>query len=354
MNIKQMKNAISKFRSADVSIIKDEKLRAKAQKLQAKEKGFTLLELLVVITLLATLATAALVAYDGIGESASDSATANALLATESAIRNFRAVENRYPNQWDNLANVDGATTTATATAASGAIGFYAEPTLSFFGQVQVATADDTWQEIAEIMEEVGIDELQTLQSSSTFNNNAVPNLSFNESAPGNTADPADELQFDEGGIFSYDSTTPAAAALSMVPVGECSYEGTPIRFSFDGTDASGAGASTLNLINDAVDDDACTLVLALGYGKDVPGTTIDSNVAIAQVPTTGTPDVNPSENYARAIALFQVAVSEDGDIDTTDEVLDKPRLIGVVDPEGRAIDTVLAAANERAEADDD
>ncbi|MDT8371360.1 MAG: hypothetical protein RQ783_05110 [Gammaproteobacteria bacterium] len=47
MNITQMKSAIKKFRSADVSVIKDDALRAKAQKLQGKQCGFTLLELLV-------------------------------------------------------------------------------------------------------------------------------------------------------------------------------------------------------------------------------------------------------------------------------------------------------------------
>ena len=67
MNINQMKSAISKFRKANLSVIKDEKLRAKAQKLQGKEKGFTLLELLVVITLIAILATGALIAYEDVG-----------------------------------------------------------------------------------------------------------------------------------------------------------------------------------------------------------------------------------------------------------------------------------------------
>ena len=76
MNMKQMKRAVSTFRAADVSIIKDEALRTKAQTLQAKQKGFTLLELLVVITLLATLAVGAMVAYEGIGENAKDVASA--------------------------------------------------------------------------------------------------------------------------------------------------------------------------------------------------------------------------------------------------------------------------------------
>ena len=45
--------------------------------LKAKQKGFTLLELLVVITLLAILSVGALVAYDGLTEKAQASATSN-------------------------------------------------------------------------------------------------------------------------------------------------------------------------------------------------------------------------------------------------------------------------------------
>jgi prepilin-type N-terminal cleavage/methylation domain-containing protein len=348
MNAKQMKNAVSRFRKADVSIIKDEKLRAKAHKLQAKQTGFTLLELLVVITLLATLATAALVAYDGIGENASDAAAANALISAESAVRNFRAVESRYPNQWDNLANADAVDT-------SGALQFLADETQAFFGKVTIDASGALWPEVAESLEESGIDELQSLVSTSTFDNDVVPNLAFNESSPSNTADAADELQIGENGEVTYDGGNITAFDLSIVPSGgdggPCTFDGVSIAATFDGTVLT--DSATLNLINDSIDDDACALVLALGYGKDVPGTTIDSNVAIAQVPTTGTTNINPNESYARAIALFQVAIDEDED-GAIDEVFDKPRLIGFVDPEGRAIDTVLAAANSRSEAEDD
>ena len=66
--------------------------------MQRVQQGFTLLELLVVITLLALLATAGLVAYEGIGESAADTAAANNIKSADSAIRTFRAVENVYPS----------------------------------------------------------------------------------------------------------------------------------------------------------------------------------------------------------------------------------------------------------------
>lgn len=360
MNINQMKEAIKKFRAADFSGLKDEKLRAKAQKLQAKQGGFTLLELLVVITLLAALATAALVAYEGIGENAQDTATANNVISAESSIRNFRAVEDRYPNQWDNLTNLSGAlgTIAVDGTGGDGAMSLLAPATKQFFGQwvVDTATADDVWIEVARALNAVGIDELQTLQNTSTFSADIVPNLAFNESAPGVT-NPADELAFTYTAgapatvTVGYGASNPTTFALSIVPsgaAGTCTADGVSIASTFSGTALTDSTA--LNLINDALDDDGCHLVLALGFGKDVPGTTLGSRVAIAQVPTAGTANVNPANNYARYIALFHVgSADEDGTTPTNitaADILPKARLIGVVDPEGRIIDQAIAGAN--------
>jgi hypothetical protein len=52
--------------------------------------------------------------------------------------------------------------------------------------------------------------------------------------------------------------------------------------------------------------------------------------------------------NYARAVGLFLVAQDEDnsGTIEAS-EVLNRAQLIGMVDPEGRIIDEVLASANQ-------
>jgi len=357
MNIKQMKHAISTFRSADVSIIKDDAMRTKAQKLQAKQKGFTLLELLVVITLLASLATAALVAYDGIGENATDTAAANSLISAESALRNYRAVENAYPNQWDNMATLKGVDIVdASGAGISTTTGeLLAAETTQFFGQwvALQANPNGVLAGVAEALAEVGIEDFQTIDASGAIQTNAVPNLAFNESGGEN----ASELQlwdedneqlaitWDEGAIAGTD------VALSIVPAGgvagTCTAGTIDISTPFDVTATAPVDSSALNLINDAIADDSCTLVIALGYGKDVPGTTIDSRVAIAQVPTVGTTNVNSATSYARAIALFQVGEDTNGDtnIDST-EIFPRARLIGVVDPEGRAIDTVLAAAN--------
>jgi prepilin-type N-terminal cleavage/methylation domain-containing protein len=369
MNIKQMKETISKFRAADVSIIKDEKLRAKAQKLQAKQGGFTLLELLVVITLLATLATAALVAYDGLGENASEAATANALLAAESAVRNYRAIESRYPNQWDNLANLNGeALVDASGAGNANTNGqLLSGETMKVLGQWKVPQDDKVLAKVAESLAEVGIDEFQTIDVSGALASNIIPNLAFNESGNDN----ASELELwsessDQVDIEWNNASFSGDVALSIFPsggsAGDCDTSGgttVDISTPFDGTVTAPTDNSALNLINDAIGDDECTLVVALGYGKDVPGTTIDSKVAIAQVPTAETAKVKASSNYARLIALFQVA-SDGSDGSTADnaissgEVFSKPRLVGFIDPQGRSIDTVLNAANVSSSGGDD
>ena len=354
MNIQQMKAAIKKFRAADVSIIKDEALRAKAQTLQAKQKGFTLLELLVVITLLATLATAALVAYDGIGENASDTAAANALVSAESALRNYRAVENAYPTQWDNLATLSGPAIIDVSGAVAGTTGQLLAPeTVAFFGQ-WVAPVDDvatagTLAAVANALDAVGVSDFQTIDASGAMPATIVPNLAFNESGGGNASELVLWDEDNEVLGVTWDATAHTGnVGLSIVPAGgtgTCTAGGVNIAATFDATALT--NSAHLNLINDAIANDSCTLVIAAGYGKDVPGTTINSRVAIAQVPTVGTAHVNPATSYARAIALFQVGedTNADGNI-ASDEIFAKARLIGVVDPEGRAIDTVLAAAN--------
>ncbi|BDZ72678.1 hypothetical protein GCM10025856_03970 [Methylophaga marina] len=104
MNIKQMKSMISKFRSADVSMIKDADMRAKAQKLQNKQGGFTLLELLVVVAILAIIAGAVISSLDGQEELAAQKTTVHTMAAMEEAARVYAVTENRkYPGGVESL-----------------------------------------------------------------------------------------------------------------------------------------------------------------------------------------------------------------------------------------------------------
>lgn len=325
------------------------------QKIQKNQKGFTLLELLVVITLLATLSVGALVAYEGIGENASNVAAANNIKVADSSIRAYRALENVYPNQWDNLTNLDGA---ANSTVTTGALGLLAPVTRTFLGQWDVTTASPEWDAVAVSLNSVGISELQSLEAGTTFNlAGTSPNEAFNESFPGIVnGDAADELEFEDGVTLYGGVAAPANFNISTVtsggPTGTCTIGGESLAVNLNGEAEpiiAGLGASTkLNRINDALDSDGCHLVLALGFGKDVPGTTLGSPVAISTAPTyTNGNIINPSVNYARYIALFYLgsAPAATPTAIAAADILPTPRLIAVVDTEGRNIDQSIAGA---------
>jgi len=363
MNIRQIKTAIAKFKNANVSIIKDDALRAKAQKLQAKQKGFTLLELLVVITLLATLSTAALVAYDNVGETAQDAAAAASVTTLEGTLRNYRSIVGEYPEQFDSLANADGVLT-------GGAMQLMSEPTKDFFGQLTIPFADTDGSNtlissIFESLSDAGLEELQAVTSATDWNTGYVPNLAMNESYGEYTAatvtagDQGSEIEFTDTGTveFAGAAITAGSIALSIVPSGGedstpgdgvCSVNGSSLKLTFNGNPVDENKA--LNLISDGLGDDGCDLVIALGVGKEVPGATLGEAVEIGQVPTVGTDDINPKTHYARAIALFQVGsdgsdgTAENGTIEES-EIFERARLIAVVDGEGRTIDQIVADA---------
>ncbi|MDP2561779.1 type II secretion system protein [Psychrobium sp. 1_MG-2023] len=373
MNIRQLKTAIAKFKNADVSIIKDDAMRAKAKKLQAKQKGFTLLELLVVITLLATLSTAALVAYDGAGENARDASAAAAVNTLEGTLRNYRSIVGEYPEQFDNLTNADGLLLDGDGNHV-GAMQLMSDETKKFFGQLTIAAAQadaptGVNKAIFASLREAGLEELQSVQSKTTWNDDYIPNLAMNESYGEVSLNPGSEIEFTDGGGVTFAEKTMSIntfsnIALSIVPSGGngtngCIIEGgSSLAAAFDST-VTIVENKALNLISDGLSSEGCDLVVAVGIGKEVPGATLGEAVEIGQVPTVGTNDVNPKTHYARAIALFQVASdNRDEDADgglgkiEEDEVLEKARLIAVVDPEGRTIDQITAEAT--AESDDD
>lgn len=336
MNIKQMKSAIAKFRKADLSVIKDEKLRAKAQQLQNKEKGFTLLELLVVITLIAILATGALVAYENIGESAEAAQAANTIGTLDRAIRTYRAVENVYPNQWDNLVQPSGSALEFAAPAMDTWLAAWELDSNFASGAARSA--------LLTMFEEVGIEELQQVNDGANVDtakiDDVAPNRLHNESSGD-----AFEVEIEDGDLPAY---------IAVVPNAICAADGYPTA-NFEGTPVT--SNELQNSYGDALESDECHALFALGFGGDAAASTTFSNVAIAQSPsyirTTGDADtaVNPEIHYSRYIGLFHAAAWDEDD--NSWDWNDKLRLIAIVAPDGKNLDQLVSEANQSSAGDD-
>jgi prepilin-type N-terminal cleavage/methylation domain-containing protein len=336
MNINQMKASIAKFRKADLSVIKDEQLRAKGQKLQAKQKGFTLLELLVVIALLAVIATGALIAYENVGDNAQAAAGANSAATIDRAIRTFKAVEGNYPNQWDNLATADAS-----------AVPFLPEATSDFVG-LWTTSASAVAVPIAEALVNSGIEELQTIVSVSAVND-GVPNRNHNESVNSN----ASEYELED---YAEDPATFSAqwpGNISVIPNAVCgNTDGYPSAV-FEGTTVTSNNIQ--NSYADLLEGDECHAVVAIGFGGDAAASTALSNVAIAQSPTYARQGVvNPEEEYSRFIGLFLVASDDDDVPGIAFEYLDSARLLAVIATDGENIDSLNALAAAGSAGDDD
>lgn len=297
------------------------------KKLQARQGGFTLLELLVVITLIATLATAALVAYDGIGDSAQATAASNSTSTADGAIRNYRAVTQRFPDQWDNLVTQGGASPAFLATQTAARFANWAVPT----------SATPFGQALNTAMAAVGITAIQELNSA-TAAPGVEPNLQHNEGAS----------------TIAVENDWAAVGNVAILPTfgtATCSVNGTALGTKLDGNAMAIADGNRQNIINDSLESDECNLVIALGFGHDAAHSTANSSVAISTAPTFVSQNINPATTYARYIALFHVGQdgANAGTVDNnivTAELFTKPRLLAVVDTEGRMIDENIADQN--------
>lgn len=372
MNIRQMQAALKQFRAVDVSMIKDEKLRAKAQKLQAKQGGFTLLELLVVVTLLAILATGALVAYDSADEKAQSSRAASTIGTLDQGVRAFKAVTGAYPNQWDNLA--DPVTTNLPA----GGDDFIPAGLQDILGSFNIATAfanADVGLDLEEYFEGgFGIDEIQHVFGGAAGLHTVEPNRAHNEGTNPPDADGgAVETEFDDFAATGVEETGTGNGVPAFISILAsdafarddgtrlgCTVGGVDITTTWGAVDDAGvrindiADPLVINSINDALSTERCNLVLAVGFGGDAAQSTVDSSAGVVQAPTYSSKNVNPATSYARYIGLFLLAKGDKTNAAAAGDgsrnliarnFLARPRLLGFIDTEGNTIDMNIAGA---------
>ncbi len=320
---------------------------------KAKQKGFTLLELLVVITLLAILATGALLAYEGLTDTAQGAAASNNTATADQSIRNYKAVTQNYPDQWDNLVvSGDGASAVPVAATPAGSLpGFFnADVMGGFLATFDLASAGS----VAAALENVGIGEIQS-RLNGALTTGVEPNLQHNEGAVAlvdtdyPTAPDVVEVDTDELQQVAIVPSFGSAACTMAAAVG-----GAYPTTKLNGDTVAVADSRFLNKINDALEENECHLVVAFGFGNDAAKSTSGSAVAIAAAPTYSSRNINPNTQYARYIGLFHVAADNGANGGTAEdniiqagEVFQKARLIAVVDTEGKVIDQNIAAATD-------
>ncbi|MBF6057389.1 type II secretion system protein [Thiomicrorhabdus heinhorstiae] len=112
----KIQELMSKFAQVNVNQIKDKSLRAKAVKLKKKQAGFTLLELLVVVAILAAIAGTATIALQDTDARASAAAHVAMMDELNKGIRTFRVLnKNSLPSNFDSLIEVATDPTAGTA-----------------------------------------------------------------------------------------------------------------------------------------------------------------------------------------------------------------------------------------------
>lgn len=111
------KSLMAKFSQIDINDIQDAELRQKAKALKSKQRGFTLLELLVVVAILAAIAGTATIALQDTDARASAAAHVAMMDELNKGIRTYRVLKkNQLPTGFDSLI-----TTTSNDTTFAGA-----------------------------------------------------------------------------------------------------------------------------------------------------------------------------------------------------------------------------------------
>lgn len=336
------------------SMIKSDKMRAQFAKLRNKQSGFTLLELLVVISIIAVLGGLAIGAFGDKTSKASKSSATHSMASLQSAVLGFQATSGVLPNNLDTLVCADATTldyTLATTTdfggtsdlpAVGGGMG------LKLNGKITRAVLPDT---MATALNAAGITTLRYASNLSCVDDGT--------GVGGAIAAPAADTDVGAGvglaSSFNYPTGNLSAVDIPLrafdFPISNTGNRGRGFSKVIDGTNNHVAqiwnrGGALTGENNVKVGAGKADVLVALGIGNNSSILTDTANAALASAAFYA--DVG-RDKYARYLMLAKVGTDIDGDLTTVlpadQAALSKAKLIAIIDPRGDFLDEEYAEA---------
>ncbi|MDP2683016.1 MAG: prepilin-type N-terminal cleavage/methylation domain-containing protein [Deltaproteobacteria bacterium] len=296
--------------------------------MKRRQDGFTLLELIVVIAILAIIAGGLLVSYDGLEAKAAKGQATFDIAAVDKGVRTFKVVGGAYPNEFDALLT-DNATAANCAAGTSCSLttgGFYAGLHNNLQGtDGDLTTADN----------KLGLYTL-TAADVTALNNAGITQVRYIANAT-NTVGNIPNRDFDDAPRGKGVLTTLIVG--SVVPVVESEGLGAAAA-------CTSPFSSPCNRLNDITGLNPAIqhIVLALGVGNNssiVSDATGGNSAGFAEAPFYT--DVAKNQ-YGRYMALFHLAsdTNDDGVI-AAGEQFSTARFVGILDPKGDWLDEEYA-----------
>lgn len=288
-----------------------------------KQSGFTLLELVIVIAILAVIGGAALVAYDGLDKKAAKSQATFNLAAIDKGVRMSKVITGNYPDNLDLVVDSDATLADPTGAAAVSADtnGFFSRVPRSIEGADNDETTGDGLfsfyplsAEMVTAFDEVGMDSFRGIVAANDTAAISLANRAFDGAPTGVGAEVAIQLN-------------------RVVPIVKTQNHGS--ANSNDLAAITGLPSDTAHIV----------VVLGLGNGSSIVSDDINVNSAnFSEAPFYS--DLASTE-YGRFYLLFHIASDADADdIIQAGEVFSEARFVGVLDAEGNWLDQEFADAN--------
>jgi len=331
---------MARFAKVEESQINDAELRSKFRNLKAKQGGFTLLELLVVVAILAAIAGTAAIALQDTDARASAAAHVAMMDELNKGIRTYRVLnKNQYPNNFDSLLQIGGgAHPFAAASTAADTATFPANDLVAVEDVRKVPLNANARGALSDI----GITSLTYL------NNGAAVDLSADDiTTPGGTdceaANIVNTISSRSNAVVSNNIfMSPGANGCGVsVPLGDASevlvWTGGYERvMGQDGVAFDQVSPSFVSSVDEAGADltdapDGAPVLLTVGLG---PSSNLFNANDLGGMTTVPIYRHVSEQQYGRFVALFEIGTFDTGAV-ATYTVADQVNLVAIIDGAG-------------------